>query len=143
MKLTAESKGELIIDNELRKQLEESAFDLEVRLIKGARETEPWAYFDLAETLLYLGNDQGFVDWLEKGTRRKGTALWQIDTCRDSLSRLKKAGLRVNGLEDGLGVLDNAKTKMKRKIEKQKAKIKSKIKKRGAGQKTKKRKKLV
>jgi hypothetical protein len=69
----------------------------------------PWAAFDLAEIALYRGREDEFQAWLDRGLEACN-ASWQPATFRKSLELLKRGGVALNGLEEGLAKLADAET---------------------------------
>lgn len=107
LKLQARRTGQLNVEG-ARAYLDQ-AESMRLGQAKATPPTDtPWCLFDLAEISLYKGEEQAFVDYLERGIQ-SCTADWQPKTLRDTLqSTLVATGITLPGLANGIARLDRA-----------------------------------
>jgi len=72
----------------------------------------PWSFFSLSEVCLYLGDNEGFLKYLDEGIYNSNTLKWQVKTHLDSLELLEDSELVLPGLDEGIGKLREALTFM-------------------------------
>lgn len=70
----------------------------------------PWCFFGLSEVCLFLGDEKGFLDYLDEGIFciNPQTLSWQAETHRKSLELLKQSELNFSGLDAGIEKLREA-----------------------------------
>jgi tetratricopeptide (TPR) repeat protein len=65
----------------------------------------PWSCFDYAETQLYLGRPDAFIDFIQRGIDAS-TAGWMTQTAASSLRLLPDHGVDLPRLREGVEMLD-------------------------------------
>jgi tetratricopeptide (TPR) repeat protein len=103
IKLDAQLKGRLDIDDKQRFLMKRAAQSLRAQVASEPPYDPPWSFFDLAEIELYQGNSSQFLDLAMRGSERAEG--WQIKTFRDSLKMLLDAGIAVAGMREGIDML--------------------------------------
>lgn len=103
IKLDAQIKRKLEIDNKERFLMNRAAQSLQAQVASDPPYDPPWSFFDLAEICLYQGRKDDFLAFAEKGTQH--AAKWQVVTFHDSLRQLLDAGVNVPGLREGIEML--------------------------------------
>jgi hypothetical protein len=63
-----------------------------------------WIVFDYAQTQLFLGNPDKFIEYVERGIMEQ-TADWQRGTFAGTLELLTKAGIALPRLDEGIAML--------------------------------------
>lgn len=104
LKIDAQLKGRLEIDDRRRFLITRAEKSLRAQVATDPPYDPPWSFFDLAEIRLYGGDRDEFLSLAARGAEHAGHA-WQINTFRDSLEALRKAGVELPGLEEGLVLL--------------------------------------
>ncbi len=104
VKLKAELAGKLELDGKQKFQLKRAERSLRAQVATDPPYNPPWTLFDLAEIRLYDGDEKEFMTNAERGAELavKG---WQVQTFRESLERLTKAGIELPGLAEGIAML--------------------------------------
>lgn len=67
----------------------------------------PWSFFDLSQIRLFLGDRNGFLEYLSKGVESSG-ASWMLETFRQTLELLPRGAATLPGLEEGIDELRKA-----------------------------------
>jgi len=67
----------------------------------------PWSCFDYAETQLYLGRPDAFIQFIDRGIEFS-TVDWMPKTAADTLRLLVERGIDLPRLRDGIEKLDAA-----------------------------------
>jgi tetratricopeptide (TPR) repeat protein len=107
LKLRAQEMKTLDIEA-IRPQLENARKLREGQALNEPPTDTPWCYFDLAEISLYQGDEQGFLEYVEKGIKASYSSA-ELETFRSSLDDcLLKNGIMLAGLEAGIALLDKA-----------------------------------
>jgi tetratricopeptide (TPR) repeat protein len=106
MKLKARATGALAIDADRRSLLVRAGRMRQDQAELSPPVDSPWCFFDTAEACLYLGDPDGFLDWVRKGLGRCDQA-WQGQTFRSALQLLKDGRVALEGLDAGLDALDS------------------------------------
>jgi tetratricopeptide (TPR) repeat protein len=105
VKLAALRDGSLALDGKRRFQLRRAERSLRAQVTSDPPYDAPWSFFDLAEIRLYEGDRDGFLDFASRGTE-VATAAWQVKTFRDTLQLLIDRGVVLDGLRDGVELLN-------------------------------------
>jgi hypothetical protein len=67
----------------------------------------PWTAFDLAQTFLFVGDEAGFLRYVEEGIVAS-THKWQPASFKQTLETLIRTGIQLRGLEKGMELLQEA-----------------------------------
>jgi tetratricopeptide (TPR) repeat protein len=80
---------------------------LQVQATRQPPYNAPWSCFDYAETQLYLGRPDAFLELLDRGIEFS-TVAWMPKTAADTLRLLVDRGIDMPGLREGIEKLDAA-----------------------------------
>jgi tetratricopeptide (TPR) repeat protein len=105
IKLRAHKDGKLDLTNADRRALGRAERARALQASKNPPYDSPWCFFDLAEIKLYAGDSEGFLRSVRDGVFHL-TETWQARTVLESLNLLRPAVLDLQGLAEGLAVLE-------------------------------------
>jgi tetratricopeptide (TPR) repeat protein len=113
IKLAARINGRIPDDPRVRQRLARAERTLNDQVSTQPPMNAPWSFFDLSEAKLYAGDGPGFLRVLSDGLAYCD-AYWQPETHLKSLSLLKTGGVSLPELDEGLALLEEAVTELRR-----------------------------
>jgi tetratricopeptide (TPR) repeat protein len=102
--LQARATGKLTLSPKHKNMLLRAQKSLRAQVSTDPPYNAPWSVFDLAQTQLYLGNKDEFLELLDQaGLVYKH--VWQLETFRATLELLVEGGVELPGLAEGIAKL--------------------------------------
>jgi tetratricopeptide (TPR) repeat protein len=105
LKLRARTSGALGLDQRTRRQLAAAEQMRRAQADTNPPIDAPWCMFDLAEMRLYADDPVGFQEWLKKGLNTCAHR-YEPETFRSALQLLIDGGVRLQGLEEALPLIE-------------------------------------
>jgi tetratricopeptide (TPR) repeat protein len=105
LKLRARTAGSLGLDQRTRRQLAAAEQMRRAQADTNPPIDAPWCMFDLAEMRLYADDPVGFQEWLKNGLNTCAHR-YQPETFRSALQLLIDGGVRPQGLEEALPLIE-------------------------------------